>query len=51
MDVGCASSSNDLIHGDRSAVVAIGDVGSDTIVEEGGLLGDDSQLFAEPAEI
>ena len=39
------------MHGDLSAVVALGDVGGDAVVEEGGLLGDDSQLLAEPAEI
>ena len=51
VDVGCTSGGNDLMHGDLSAVVALGDVGGDAVVEEGGLLGDDSQLLAEPAEI
>ena len=51
VDVGRTGGGDDLIHGDRSAVVAIGDVGGDAVVEEGGFLGDDAQLFAEPAEI
>ena len=51
VDVGGTSGGDDLMHGDLPAVVAVGDVGGDAVVEEGGLLGDDSQLLAEPAEI
>ena len=51
VDVSGTSGGDDLMHGDLSAVVAVGDVGGDAVVEEGGLLGDDSQLLAEPAEI
>lgn len=51
MNIGGTSGGYDLMHSDLAAVVAIGDVGGDAVVEEGGLLGDDSQLLAEPAEI
>lgn len=51
MDVGGTSGGDDLMHSDLTAVVAIGDVGGDAVVEEGGFLGDDSQLLTKPAEI